>query len=158
MKTVYAVCCETRIDGGAPGYFIITTCDRLEDAEKAKAKLNTLSTSELDLLGNMTFNDYVFGYNEGACRYMYDNPDVIFISEIRVVESNELDEHLSYLSNVNERKDEFDKMFEAKRKAARAEEAAKIKEEEERKRKAEESAQNAMNKAREYYMNHLDEE
>ena len=157
MKKVYAVCCETRIDGGAPGYFIITTCDRLEDAEKVKTKLNTLSVSELSLLGNMTFNDYVFGYNEGACAH-YNDLNMIFISKIRVVESNELDEHLSYLSTVNERKDKFDKMFEAKRKAARAEEAAKIKEEEERKRKAEESAQNAMDKAREYYMNHLDEE
>ena len=155
MKKVYAVCCETLIDGGAPGYFIITTCDHLEDAKKVKAKLKTLSLSELDLLGDKDFNDYVFGYNEGASNY---TRDMLFISEISVVESNELDEHLSYLGSVGEREDEYNEIIEAKSEAARTEEAAKIKEEEERKRKAEESAQNAMNKAREYYMNHLDEE
>ena len=157
MKTIYAVCCETRIDGGAPGYFIITTCDRLEDAEKVKTKLNTLSVSELSLLGDRDFNDYVFGYNEGACAH-YNDLNMIFISKINVVESNELDEHLSYLGSVGEREDEYNEIIEAERKAEWAKEYAKIKEEEERKRKAEESAQNAMNKAREYYMNHLDEE
>jgi hypothetical protein len=155
MKKVYAVCCETLIDGGAPGYFIITTCDRLEDAEKVKAKLNTLTTSELDLLGDKDFNDYVFGYNEGACRYMYDNPDVIFISEIRVVESNEVDAHLSYLSTVSEREAEYERIIEAERKEKKEAEEEAEKFAQYLKEQRQKLAQRALDRARDYYMDQL---
>lgn len=155
MKKVYAVCCETRIDGGAPGYFIISTCDRLEDAEKVKSKLDTLTSDELDLLGDRTFNEHVFGYNEGACRYMYDNPDLIFISEINVIESHELDEHLAYISSVNERKEAYDKRTREKmRKLKEAEEEAK-KHAQYRKEEQQKLAQRALDRARDYWMNQL---
>ena len=151
MKKVYAVCCRTTIDGGAPGYFIITTCMTLDNAKKVENKLKALSLSELMLLGDIKLNRYTFGYNEEVT-----SSSPIFITPINIVEDCEIDSHISYLKDVSKRKEARDEKIAAIRER-KLEEIRQADENEKRiKEERDKKAQRILDDARAYYMHELE--
>ena len=152
MKKAYAVCCRTTIDGGAPGYFIITTCTSLDNAKKVENKLKALSLSELMLLGDITLNRYAFSYN----KIVGKTSPIFFITPISIVEDCEIDSHISYLKDVSKRKEARDEKI-AAIKEQKLEEIRRADEKEERiNEERDKKAQRILDKSREYYMHELE--
>lgn len=97
FKTLYAVCSNSRIDGGAPGYFAIAMCETREDAEEIKKDideyLNKIKQNPQAALefkyeyGAYSYNlfeyldsrDLSFGYHEGI------DSKKVYIVEVKVV-------------------------------------------------------------------------
>lgn len=152
MKKAYAVCCRTTIDGGTPGYIIITTCTTLDNAKKVENKLKALSLSELMLLGDITLNRYTFSYN----KIVGKTSPIFFIIPISIVEDCEIDSHISYLKDVSKRKEARDEKIAAIRER-KLEEIRQADEKEKRiKEERNKKAQHILDKYREYYMHELE--
>ena len=95
MSKIYAVCIDSYIDGGAPGYYAIAMCETKKEAETIKSFVNSCIK---------TINNTQFGTRKHweACQYLreFDNHELSFgyyegidseatIKEINVIEPGE---------------------------------------------------------------------
>lgn len=117
FKTLYAVCSDSGIDGGAPGYFAIAMCETREDAEEIKKDideyLNKIQSNQqaalefkygygsyrYDLFDYLDSRRLTFGYHEGI-----DSKEV-YIVEVKVVLPNKGKGYIPYMIEKAEEKE-----------------------------------------------------
>ena len=115
FKTLYAVCSDSRIDGGAPGYFAIAMCETREDAEEIKKDIDEylrkarstkesanefewgFGAYEYDIFDFARDKNFSLGYRESI-----DSKEV-YIIEVSVVSSGEGQKFVPFLIENAER-------------------------------------------------------
>lgn len=82
MKYIYAVCSNTIIDGGAPGYFSFCFCSSRKEAERYKEYLEGIFWN-LKPWEESAFleSEYLFGYLEGI------NREPFYIQKIPIIDT-----------------------------------------------------------------------